>query len=800
MKYLVPLLLFAKLSFGQSVTGKIVDSTTTPLPFATIALLNAQDSLTVTGALTDEKGDFTIKTIRPGTYLLKITSFGYNPKITEPIFIDSASVVSLPFITLHTSDIKLDEVSVSAIKRTVEFKNGNIIVTIENSPLAKGNTVYDLLFKLPGVSVDNNVIQLNGKPGVVILMDGRVQQLTNLQLINMLKSMNAELVEKIELLKNPPVKYDAAGTSGMINIKTRKTKQVGISGSIYTSDSQGFYGRSMSGFALNYWSDKIVLFTNMNYNYGYYQSIETFHKRFKSDTSLTEFTSYNTVKDIENSLNYKVGADWFINKKNILGVKVDGGPGSYISDNSGSNRVSGYNDLGFDHLKALVYVPDKWDITNYNINAEHRFDTTGTLLSFSADYTNLSENHSSSIRNLFFDASNLEVLSPITYRSGNVSKTGIIASRLDFTKALNEVSSLELGIKTSFVNTGNNYVFERKDNTSGNYYSDTALSNNYTYTEQTYAAYVNYTRSFKKGTLRLGLRAENTNLTGRNTVKAFELKRSYYNLFPNVSLDYNLSENHNLQLNLNRRIDRPAYESLNPFRTYRDQYAYFEGNPFLLPHYSNTIELTHSYKEFIAHALTYSRIDNVMLPYTMQNDSAKLTIETTKNMKVNNYYAYALFMQHSIKPWWELSFNGVFSYIEYKGDVSGTPFTTASFYYDPTLTNTFTAPKNTKIEVMAFYHSAKNNGLVQVRPRWMLSLAVKKTFLQDKLDCSIGVNDIFYSAYYRTDVNFNNQDWNFMVTQDSRRLVVSLTYNFGRTKVQERETNSNGQEKDRLSH
>jgi hypothetical protein len=793
------LCVFTNAAYAQSIKGCIVDSVKTPVPFATIAVISSKDSSIIRGSISDENGNFLVKPISRGSYLLRITAIGYHVAYKDSILIDSLSNVDLSFITLNSQGINLNEISVTAIKRTIEFKNGNIIIHVENSALAKGNTVYDLLSKLPGVSIDNNVIKLNGKEGVIIMLDGRVQQLTNTQLVNMLKSMNAETVEKIELLKNPPVKYDAAGTSGMIHIKTKKTQLVGLSGSAFTSCSQGYYPRTMTGMALNYRSRKIFLFSDFDYNYGYYQLIETFDKKFGTGANLTEFSAANTINDLDNSLNYKIGADWLVNEKNTIGFKMDGGPGSYNSSGNTVNTILQYNNLGFDHMNASVYTPDRWNINNYNINAEHKFDTLGTVLNLTSDYTRLAENQSSNIENYFLDAANLEALPPNIYRSTNISATGILASKLDLTKVLTTNASFEAGAKTSFVNTSNNYLFERKDNATGNYYKDTLLSNNYTYHEQTFAAYFNYIRSVKKLNMQLGLRAENTNLTGRNTVNNFEIKRSYYNVFPNISMEYSASKDHNFQLNMNRRIDRPQYNDLNPFRFYRDQYSYFEGNPFLLPHYSNSLDLTYSYKQFITNSFTYTRIDNVMLHYTKQNDTTKIIIETAKNMKVNNYYAYSIFIQHNVKPWWDISANGLLSYIEYIGDVSGVPFKTASFYYSPRVTNTF-IHKKTKLEIIAFYNSGKNNGLIQVKPRWMLSFAIKRSFLKEKLDCSIGVNDVFYSGYYRTGVHFSNQDWNFKVTQDSRRLMISVNYNFGKMKIKERETSSNEQEKGRLSH
>lgn len=797
--HLILIFLFSNaLAFGQTIRGRVIDSIQSPIPYATIAVLNSSDSSLIKGTISDETGSFTIQLNNKGFYLLKITALGFNTKCCEPLQLDSA--IDLSPILLSSGRIDLNEVSVSAIKRTIEFKNGNIIVNVENSPLAKGNTVFDLFSKLPGVSIDNNVIQLNGKTGVVIMLDGRVQQLTNAQLLNMLKSMNAESVEKIELFKNPPAKYDAAGTSGMINIKTKKTKLVGFSGNVYTSGSQGFYLRSLSGVSLNYKSEKITFFSNLDYNYGYYQAKATHNKKFRTDSSLTEFNALNTITDLDQSFNYRLGADWFVNEKNILGFKIDGGPGSYISDANGTNTIKHYNNLGFDHLDALVYNPDKWNINNYNINAEHQFDTLGTMLSFTSDYTHLAENISSTIQNLFYDANDQQALPPNIYRSKNSSASDILASKLDFTRVIDSLSSFEVGIKAGYIITSNNYLFERKDNASGNYYSDTTLSNDYTYAEQTYAAYFNYIRAFEKGSIQLGLRAENTNLIGRNKEKAFELKRSYYNLFPNIAFEYEASENNSFQLNLNRRIDRPEYGNLNPFQYFRDQYDYFEGNPFLLPHYSNTIDITHSYKELLTNTFTYSRINNVMMGYTKQNDSTKVFHETIDNMKYNNYLAYSFFIQKTLKPWWELSANGLVSYIEYAGQVSGVPFKTASVYYTPSMTNTFTVPKNTKIEILAFYRSGKNNGLVQVKSRWMVSLAIKKTFFKDKLDCSIGLDDLFYSSYFRTGVKFENQDWNYKVVQDSRRLTININYNFGKMKISERDVESNEEEKGRLNH
>ncbi|MBA3665530.1 MAG: TonB-dependent receptor [Bacteroidetes bacterium] len=797
--FILLLLCINSLVVAQTIKGRVLDSTQSPLSFATIALLNKTDSSVLKGSISDEQGNYFFDKISKGNYILKISSVGYKTKCSSIIFFDSLTNIIVPDITVSGGQ-DLDEVSVTAIRNTLEFKNGNIIVNVESSPLAKGNSVYDLLIKLPGISIDDNIISLNGKPGVVFMLDGRVLQLSNMQLVNMLKSMSTEVVEKIELLKNPPVKYDAAGTSGMIHIKTKKTKLLGFSGSVYSSNSFGFYPRNLAGVSLNYKLSKITLFSNFDFNNSVYQSLDHFNKKFRTDSTLTEFVNSNSYKEVERNFLFKVGADWQIDKKNIIGFKVDGGPGTYASDGHGVNTVTGYNSLGFDHLAALVHSPSNWNSTNYNLNAEHRFDTSGTSLNFTSDYTLLNENNFLSVENLFLGLNNSEVLPANVYKSSNKGETKILATKLDLTKIINVKSSFELGGKISSVQTSYNYLFEKRDNMSGAYVMDTALTNNYTYREQTLALYANYKKSFDKVNVQLGLRGENTNLTGRNTGKNFALTRNYYNLFPNILFEYIPSEKNNFQLNFNRRIDRPDFGSLTPFRIYRDQYSYNQGNPFLLPHYSNTAEFTHMYKQSIANTLTYTRINNVMLYYTAQDDSTKVTTQSMKNMKYNNYYAYSLFMRSDIKKWWNISANGLLAYIEYLGDVKGVVFHTTSLHYNASLTNTFLAPKNTKIEMIVFYRSPKNNGVIQANYRWLFSLAIKKTFLKNKLDCSIGVNDIFYTSVGRSFAKFSNQDWNFSQTTDTRRLVININYNFGRLKVKLRDEASNEEEKSRLSH
>ena len=789
-------------SFSQThISGIVTNSNAEPAQFLPIGLLSLPDSTLVKGSLTDEFGRYFIELDTIGRYILKLVLIGGHEEYSNEIVIDSISKKEFTIdVKLNDSRINLDEVSISSIKPTVEFKNGNIIVNVENSPLAKGNTVYSLLAKLPGVRINNNIIQLNGKSGVIIMIDGKVQNLTNIQLVSVLKSMNADLVEKIELLKNPPVKYDASGTSGIINIKTKKTNIIGYSGMLSLASSQGAYGRSMLSSGLNYKSKRILLFSELNYNYSTFENKYTSNRLISDDSIITEFNFVNKTIDLDNGLTFKIGGDWNINKNAIIGFKIDGGPGFYKSNGRGRNTIFMDNNMGFDHLDVSSSTDDKWNRKNYNMNSEFHFDTLGTVLNFNTDYSMLKGNILSQVRNNFFDKYDQESLPENCIRSETNNSSGILASRLDYTKVFNSKTSIELGTKLSFIEISNKFNFKRKDNTTGNYIADSILTNDYNYKENTYALYLNYIKSIRKVSCQIGFRFEFTDLVGINSLKGFELKKSYLQFYPNISLSYSASEIHSFQLNLNRRIDRPPYDILMPFYSYQDQYNYFEGNPSLSPDFSNNIELTHSYKDMITNSITYTRVNDVWFYYTKQNDSSKIISTTYTNLKCNNYYAYSFFIKHSIKDWWEISVNGLAAYIEYIGNIDGKAFRNGSMFYVPSITNTFIAPKETKLEIITFYNSKKNQGFYQTKSLWMLSLAIKKSFFKEKLDCSIGVDDLFYSYVTRNEIKSNDQNWNFRSTSDTRRIVVSINYNFGKSKVDKRIIDVENSEKNRLKH
>jgi len=292
--------------------------------------------------------------------LLKINYVGYADTILNLGIIDSTTKLSLPPITLNPSSVNLNEVAVTAMKKPMEFKNGNVTVNIEGSPMAIGNSVYDLLMRLPGVIVTDGVISIQGKSGVRVLIDDRVQQLSGDQLMSVLRSMSASNIQKIEILKNPPVKYDAAGNAGIINIVTKKINMTGFSGSANYSNRQGFYDQQSGGITLNYKAKKLTFFSGINvFNQGQ-RNVNTKDKVITDNGLTTSIYERSTIHFSGPSANIFVGTDWYVNDKNTVGVRVEDIPGNTQNVRIGSDNISD-NSLGYTQLGFKSSVPNPWN-------------------------------------------------------------------------------------------------------------------------------------------------------------------------------------------------------------------------------------------------------------------------------------------------------------------------------------------------------------------------------------------------------------------------------------------------------
>jgi iron complex outermembrane recepter protein len=782
----------------QTISGVITDSLKAPVPYVPLGLLNAKDSSIVKGTNTNDNGHFIFKDIKPGKYLLKIEAVGFETKITSIYTIDSLRDLNTGPLAIHPSAVNLNEVSVTTVKKLVEFKNGNITVNIENSPLAVGNSLYDLLSRLPTVTIIDDVISIQGKEGVRILIDGRLQQMSGQPLINLLKSIQASTIEKIEILKNPPVKYDAAGT-GFISVKTKKLKITGFSGSANLSYNQGFYSNQDAGLSLNYKGKSFAVFSSINGGNDEMRYVSRYDKRITYNDITTNFYQRTTEKDSNLYASYNFGADWYLNKHNTVGFRIEGSNGRFVPKRNGTNTLSD-DSPGYDQLVFSSVRPNSWDYINYNINSEHLFDTIGTTLRLSFDYSPNIDLHKGDFQNYFLDSSGNHTLPPRIFKSDNNLKFVIYSGKLDFEKQLSKTLKLETGVKGNEQSMVTGFNFNNKNTITGEYTVDTVFTNSFTYKEQIYAGYVNFSKEIKKFSFQLGVRGENTNIRAGSVNKNITFTRDYFNLFPLANLNYNPSEKHSWQLSYNRRINRPNYTSFNPYKFFLNLLVSYQGNPYLLPEYRDNFEFTHGYKNSIYTQISVSIVHHAFLGYPLQNDSTKESLFLQSNLGNAYIYSYNPYIQKDLTKWWNISLSGWASYITLKGKIGDRDYSGISFQSGVFITNQLTLPKSFKAEISGRYLAPVHIVIDDIKSQWALDFAVRKNILKDKLNVSVGMNDVFYTWIRRTSTSYLNINSQFKGTFDTRRFKASLTYNFGKVKVQQRQTKSNEEEKARLSH
>jgi outer membrane receptor protein involved in Fe transport len=780
-----------------AISSKVTDSLAAPVPFIAVALLKT-DSSVYKGEFTSEKGEFCFSKINKGSYRIKISAIGYADYYSELISYDSVSHLAIPSISLRKNSVALTEVSTVAMRDPIEFKGGNITVNVEDSPLAVGNSVYDLISRLPGVMVEGDNISIQGKSGVRIYINDRIQQVSGAQLTNFLRSMSASTVEKIEVINNPPAKYDAAGGAGVINIKTKRIKITGPSGGFNYTYSQGFYSTSNGSFAFNYKARKVSFFSNTSVYEGSLHNVTNMLNHVTYDNVVTTMDQKAYENDVARHMTVDLGMDWYMDRSNTIGVKAQLVPGHAARTYDGNTYMSD-NSMGFERLVYNRPIINNWFYCNFNVNAEHLFDTLGTKLKFSLDYYGpYSDINKATYQNKFLDRNDAEIFFEKSFKTSNYLGVNIWVPRLDFEKTFKHDLSLESGIKYSGQGAWSNYTMEDQM-PSGVYVINKQFTNNFRYNEQISSGYVSMDKKYKKFNFRAGLRGEYTDIHTASLTNGIAYTRQYFNMFPVLSADYNPSMGHALSLSYNRRINRPDYNSFNPFRSFNNILSSSEGNPFLMPVYDNNFNFSYIYKRSVFNYFSYANEQNPIFSYTSQNDTTKEMVTHYANLKELNVIRYNFFARYDVRKWWNVSFLLGAYYVDYSGLINGLNYTTKAVPWYTRLNSNFIVRENTKIEISGFYWSPWLGSATKYLERGGFSIAVKQSFLNKNLNLSIAMNDIFFTEQFRQKADFQNQKWTLYEAHDSRRLNISISYNFGRIKAEQRDTKENDEER-RLKH
>jgi iron complex outermembrane recepter protein len=799
--FIIMLLTVSLLSRAQNhtavkLTGKVSATNQSALSAATITLLKAKDSSVVKMSVTDSTGRYSFDNPPQGKYLVAVSAVGYDKQYSAPftISIDNPITELMP-IVLNQRSKDLKAVTVSARKPLVEQKIDRMVVNVDAFISNTGANALEALEKSPGVLVDKDGnISLKGKQNVIVLIDGRPAYLSGAELANMLKGMQASQLEQIEIMTNPPAKFDAAGNAGVINIKTKKNKVKGFNGNVSAGVSQGVYFKTNESLSLNYRNNKVNLFSNYSFNRNNnFQELEIF-RRYKKEDGSTDaiFEQVAFMKRRNMSNNLKLGMDYYITDKTTFGIVLSGAYNPESSINQNTSYLKDPNYVVDSMVTAGSHIKGTWKNASVNMNMRHQFDTTGRELSADLDYIVYDNSNNQHFTNTTFEPNwikireeQLQGVLPVT--------VNIYSAKMDYTHPLKGDAKFEAGVKTSHVQTVNKADYFLHSSNGDEWVTDFGKTNYFDYNENINAAYVSLNKQItKKWGLQTGLRFENTNYKGHQygnpTRGDSSFKRTYNSLFPTVYVSYGADKNNQFGLSYGRRIDRPGYQSLNPFLFYIDPFTYEQGNPYLRPQFSNNFELTHIYKGKLTTTLNYSLTEDLFNETFDQADKA--TIVRRGNIGRRQNYGIAVNAQLTLTKWLTTMLYTNYSYTRYSGNLYGEELDVAAGTLSLNMNNQLNFKKGWGAEVSGWYRSKGVDGQILLKAMGQLTAGISKQVLKGKGTIKANVRDIFYTQMPQGNINFKATEARFKNARDTRVANVTFTYRFGKPIK-----NTNGQRK-----
>ncbi|MGZ4117729.1 MAG: TonB-dependent receptor domain-containing protein [Bacteroidia bacterium] len=766
---------------GSAIKGNVIDEEKKPLEYVVVTLLKAEDSTLQTGMLTSSDGKFFFGGLKTGNYIITLSFTGFDKKWIGPFSLKEDETISQPDLILNSSK-NLKEVAVVAVQPLFVQKPGMLVMNVENSAVRISGTAYDVVSRAPGVSIDQDGnISLKGKSGVQVYIDGKPTYLSPDQLRDYLMNMPAVDIVKLELMTTPPAKHNAEGSSGIINIVTQKSKKQGFTGTANAGFGQGNASREEAGISLNYGKPKYYIYGKYDFSTPSRKEKKIVHRTVYDGSHTTDFDQDVDLAFNLRSQNMKAGVDFFPSKNISFGLRADASDFTRNVDLDSKTKITKVDSGNVNTLHQTNLLKGEFKNGSLGFYYNQKLDTVGSELNVSLDYVNY-HNRSTENYNLhFLDNYGAEIYDPQYQRSYPNTDIGIYVGQIDYTHPFRKKYKIEAGIKSSYVKTTNDLLFEIQNNNTNDWQKDTTRTNSFIYTEQINAAYLSGTADLGKWQLQGGLRAEQTNSNGNSPTTHQDHINNYVQLFPSLFVTQKISDEHSLQYTIARRINRPAYDALNPFYFYVDQYLYKIGNPFLQPEIANSADITYDYKDFIFASIGASRTTAGIAHVTHLIDSTGVMNQTSVNMNTIDNCYLSLTFSKSFTKWWTNENSLVLNYNHYLATLSGANLDRSNITYNMSATESFLLKYGIKIEASAWYQSPTVYSIFLIQPAGDVSLGISKSFLKNKLKCTVNVSDMLYTQSQRVLVDFVDQHINTTYNFDSRFVYVRMRYNFGKT-------------------
>lgn len=777
---------------AYEISGRLLDNKRQPVALAKVRIEMKVMNKIVQSTQTDTSGYFKLAVQERGDYLINISKVGMD-SLSVALTLGDVKIVNLPDILLFTSSTQLNEVVIVGKKPFIEQRIDKMVLNVENSILSNGKTALDVLANAPGVIVDNqnDNIRLNDKSGVMVMINGRRNFLSAADLGKMLRNMSSDQISTIDIITNPSAKYDASGTAGVIDIKLKKNKFFGTNGSVSATVSQGFvpYGpkdlvRESINLNLNHRTDKWNMYVNLNPENSSDYSQTTLRRSVDYGGSVTTFDGFSGSPRNSKGLSVRTGIDYIASEKTTYGILFEGEANNEKINANSRTSINSLNSDGseqnFLQQTSNTQSPRRNITTNFNV--KHDFNDKGKTLAFDATYSGYNNDKDQTFNTDYTD--NLGNLTDnTTHRNETNVKINIYTAKVDLTIPVSESFKFEGGLKSDYVRTTNNSKFDRL--ISQTWENIPTQSNYFIYKENVNAAYINLNKNWTKWAIQAGLRAEQTYSNGQSVTDQQTAKKNYISLFPSIFISQTIDKDNAIRYSYSRRIGRPNYQQLNPFVFYIDQYTIDQGNPFLKPQFTDSYQISYTYKSILSTSVGYSQTKDQILQLTEQDDSTKVLKAIQGNLGSYKGFFLNISFPIEISSWWSMQNQFNINHDRYTNKFSASSeFNNSKFKYNFSIYNSFKFMDTWAAELSFNFVSPRVNGIERAtRANYSTNVGVQKSLFNKRARLSFNVSDIFLTSQYTGFVQYQNVNL-FVVNQwTARRASLTFSYNFGKQTV-----------------
>lgn len=775
---LAVIMLLPAIALAQSIKGKISQAGNA-VPYIEVIAVKDQKKHT---SISDEKGNYSLKLLENGNYTIRLIQDGIEISHKD---IAINGEVKQDFFIEKKNEKQIEGVTLTARKKLIERKADRLVFNVSNSVASQGMDAVDALATTPLVKVDDNTgVSIVGKSGVAVMINDRILNLSDAELVTYLKSLRSENIEKIEVITAPPAKYEAQGNSGLINIVLKKNQNLGWSGSLTSSLQQQTYTGNSNSVTVNYQNEKLRSSLKLRQNKNEKHSYENYW--IEGEDGLK---SNDNRRDFGDGLGANLSLDYQLSKKSNVGFIYDFGFGH---SNMDIRNTSNYFQNGI-YTNTLL------------TDAQHR--ATGRQHTASAYYDlkfgkqdnklSITGNYFSNTPETIIDFTTTESSGDrFVVKSPSMVDYKIYSGQADLTLPY-QFAKTEAGVK--FTNFDNNSSIFYQNLTNGQYITDPLKSNEFEYNEKNYAAYISFEKSFnEKWSAKAGLRYEYSVVNGNSLTSGQRTENSYGKFFPTAYISYKSNENHTFNLNYSKRINRPGFRAINPYRWYININSYFTGNPFLKPSINHNFELSYVYKGKLSASAYFQRtVEAFSQLATLKGENRVSTFENYYNqnsMGVSLNYSDTFFKK------WEANYSANYSYMN--TDVFATDaLARKGNSYDFDFQNNISLNQSKTIQLILNYwfRLPSNSGNSYMKFAGNLTSGVKLNLMEKSLQLNIFVSDILKQGKSLGEIYYTTGTHSYNNYYDARRLTLSATYTFGNKKVKGMDRNVRFDEKNRAN-